>query len=214
MLNGSELARQEHVRGGGDLVVGVGGDADTGCGQLIVVDFAEDISFRLLGVEPSHIIQLASQHEVVVVCCHLGIIILSVPANMYTCSLITQNLHCVTSGMECPTDSVHRHSKGKHVVIMLGVPWVQPLSGCCCTCLFYQEHTMYLQKELVLVERHIGRGGIPGPLAAAVLVQSAWTSKGNIIEAAFKLHIRMRNFTFLNINIRMTYSITFLFCKS
>ena len=40
------------MRGGRDLVVGVRWDADTGGGQLIVVDVAEDSGFLLLGVQP------------------------------------------------------------------------------------------------------------------------------------------------------------------
>ncbi len=54
---------------GGDPVSCIRWDADTGSGQLIVVNVGEDVPLLGLGVQPGHIIELARQHQVVMMSC-------------------------------------------------------------------------------------------------------------------------------------------------
>ena len=70
ILGRKQFVSKEHVRCGGNGIASIRRDADKRGSELIVVDVVEDGSLIGLGVKPVHIIQLACQHQVVMLRSH------------------------------------------------------------------------------------------------------------------------------------------------
>lgn len=65
-----------------NCVAGVGRDADKSGSELVVEDVVEYGFLIRLGVQPAHVIQLACQHQVVMLRCHFfSIIPCCIPAS-------------------------------------------------------------------------------------------------------------------------------------